>query len=117
MRRNSDDDENPFDNRFNGIDQMLNNMGGGETEHVDIHEYDDQIKVVADIPGVEKKDIDLQCDGRNLAIRVPIETQPIVMQVDLPTYVNDQPANTSFNNGVLEVTLDRENDPANIGFQ
>lgn len=117
VRRNSDDDENPFDDIFGGIDQMMNNMAGSEAEHVDIHEYDDRIKVVADIPGVEKNDIGLQCDGRNLAIRASTETQPVVIRVDLPAYVDDQPTSTSFNNGILEVTLDRETDPANIGFQ
>lgn len=117
VRPNSDDDDNPFDNFFSGIGGMMNSGGPGEMEHVDIHEYDDRIKVIADIPGVKENRITLQCDGRNLAIHAPTETQPFIMQVDLPTYVDNQPSNTSYNNGILEITLDRENDPANIGFQ
>lgn len=117
MRRNSDDDENPFDGVPSDIDQMLNTMTGDATDRVDVHEYDERISVVADIPGVEESDIDTQCDGRTLAIRVSTETRPLVMQVDLPEYVDDQSARTSYNNGVLEVTLDRDQDPANIGFQ
>lgn len=117
MRRNSDDDENPFDGISSDIDQVLSTMAGDATDRVDVHKYEDSISVVADIPGIEETDIDLQCDGRTLGIRVSTETRPLVMQVDLPEYVDDQSARTSYNNGVLEVTLDREQDPANIGFQ
>jgi HSP20 family protein len=52
-----------------------------------------------------------------LAIRATRDPHPFVKRVDLPAYVDDQSARTSFNNGILEVTLDRDTDPANIGFQ
>lgn len=116
MRRNSDDDT-PFDDIFGGVDQILNTMGDDASDRVDVYEYEDSISVIADIPGAEESDIDIQCDGRRLAIRVSTETRPLAMQVDLPAYVDAQSARTSYNNGVLEVTLDREPDPANIGFQ
>lgn len=117
MRRNSDDEENPFGGVFDGIDQMNPRMADDGAEHITVHEYDDRIAVVADIPGVDREDIDLHCDGRNLAIRASSDPRPFFKRVDLPTYVDDQSIRTSFNNGVLEVTLDRDNDPANIGFQ
>lgn len=117
MRRNSDDEENPFGGSFDGIDRLKSGVADGGAEHVTVHEYDDRIAVVADLPGVEREDIDLQCDGRNLAIRASSEPRPFVRRVDLPTYVDDQSMRTNFNNGVLEVTLDRDSDPANIGFQ
>lgn len=117
MRRNSDDDDIPFDTTSSNVDQMLNTMAGDATDRVDVHEYEDSISVVADIPGIDESDIDLRCDGRTLAIRVSTETRPFVMRVDLPAYVDAQSARTSYNNGVLEVRLDRGRDPANIGFQ
>lgn len=117
MRRNSDDDENPFGDTFGGIDELLSGSPGDETEPVDVHEYDDEIRVVADIPDVSRDDIDIQCDGRTLAIRTARESHPFRKRVDLPAYVDDRSARTSFNNGVLEVVLDRDTDPANIGFQ
>ena len=116
MRRNSDDDENPFDGLFNGIDQTLSGMADSETEPVDVHEYDDEIRVIADIPDASREDIDIQCDGRILAIRAAREPRPFVKRVDLPAYVDDQSAQMSFNNGVIEITLDRDTDPADIGF-
>jgi HSP20 family protein len=117
VRRNSDDDEHPFDSTPDDIDQMLRTMAGDATDRVDVHEYDDRISVVADIPGIEESDIDIQCDGRTLAIRISAASRPVVMRVDLPAYVDDQSVRTSYNNGVLEVTFDRGRDPANIGFQ
>jgi len=114
MRRNSDDDEDSFGDIFG---EMLPGMGGDETDPVDVHEYDDELRVVADLPEVSKSDIDLQCDGRVLAIAVAREPRPVIKRVDLPAYVDDASLDASFNNGVLEITLDRTTDPANIGFQ
>lgn len=116
MRRNSDDDENPFGETFGGIDQLMTDSTGDETDRIDVYEYDDRIEVIADLTGADSNDIDLQCDGRKLAIRVSNEPRPFVQRVSLPDYVDDESMSTSFNNGVLEVTLDRTNDPANIGF-
>lgn len=117
MRRNSDDDEESFGGVFSGIDKMLSGMTEGESTPVDIHEYGDEIRIVADLPDATRDDIDIDCDGRTVAIRAERESRPFVTRVDLPAYVDDQSARTSFNNGVLEVTLDRDTDPANIGFQ
>jgi HSP20 family protein len=117
MRRNPDDDDNPFGDLFGEINGMLSGMADEETEPVDVHKYDDELRVVADIPDASQEEIDIQCDGRNLAIRVARDPHPVIKRVDLPAYVDDQSAEMSFNNGILEVTLDRTNDPANIGFQ
>lgn len=115
MERNSDDDESPSGGVFGGIDGTAGI--GDRGEPVDVHEYDDRITVVADVPGVARDDIALECDGRNLAIHVAREPRPSRKRVDLPAYVDDGSMETSFNNGVLEITLDRDTDPANIGFQ
>lgn len=117
MRRNSDDDEDPFDGLSGGIDAALSGTAGDDADPVDIHEYDDEIRVVADIPDASRERIDIQCDGRTLAIRAARESRPFRKRVDLPAYVDDRSARTSFNNGVLEVVLERDTDPANIGFQ
>lgn len=117
MRRNSDDDENPFGGVFGGIDGMLSGMTDDETVPIDIHEYDDEIRVVADIPDANRDEIDIQCDGRSLVIQAEREPRPYVRRVDLPGYVDEQSEKASFNNGILEITLERDTDPANIGFQ
>lgn len=116
MTAPSDDDDRPFDRSRDGINQTVEDTAKGATEHLDVQEYDDHIKVVADIPGVKETDIDLECNGRMLAIRVSARSPPILMKVDLPGYVDDGSANATVNNGILEITLDRDTDPANIGY-
>lgn len=117
MRRNSDDDEDSLGGVFGGLEEMLSGMTGEEPTPVDIHEYDDEIRVVADLPDATREGIDIQCDGRTVAIRAETDSRPFGTRVDLPAYVDDRSARTSFNNGVLEITFDRDTDPANIGFQ
>lgn len=115
VRRNSDDDERPFDGRADNSDQPP--LPDGGVDAVDVHEYADSVTVVADIPGTSAGDVDIQCDGRTLAIRAETTARPVVLQVDLPTYVDSDSAETTYNNGILEVALDQDYDPANIGFQ
>jgi len=113
MRANSDDDEDPFGS---GIEDLLAGMTGGDEAPVDVHEYDDEIRVVADLPETTPEDVEIQCDGRTVAIYAAVEPRPFVTRVDLPAYVDDQSGQRNLNNGILEVTFDRDTDPANIGF-
>lgn len=127
MRRNWDDDD-PFD-IFDKIERMMNDMigdsmgfqgnvrvdQGREDTHVAIHEYDDRITVVADIPDVKQEDINLHSDGQTLSIRASSETRSYNERVDLPSRVNKHSASATYNNGVLEITFDRADDSATIG--
>ncbi len=110
------DDENPFDDIFDGSTPPSNPTASDEMEPVDVHEYDEQIMVVTDIPGIEEEDVTLQCDGRTLSIYASTGTRQFVATVSLPAYVDEESVQERYNNGVLEVTLDRAPDPANIGF-
>ncbi len=121
MRRNPDD---PFDEIFNEIERMMEDMMGFETAeldassstdtHVNIHEYDESLTVVADLPGVRKEDIDLQCDGRMLSIHASSDTREYEERVRLPARVDEHSASATYNNGVLEVSFDRSGDSADI---
>ncbi len=72
---------------------------------VDTIDEDDTIKVVAEIPGVEKEDINLECVERALIISVDTEKRKYFKEVELPSEVDHQSAEASYRNGVLEVTL------------
>lgn len=115
MKRSPDDDEDSG-GVFDGIEEMLSGMTGGDAAPVDVHEYDDEVRVVADIPEAEREDIHVRCDGRTVAIRAATDPRPFRARADLPAYVDAESARTNFNNGVFEVTFDRDTDPANIGF-
>lgn len=94
----------------------METLGGDDEMPIEVSEYDEQVDVVADVPASDEGDVELRCDGRTVTIVVSTGGRPFAKQVDLPTYVDDQPARTSFNNGVLDVTFDQANDPANVGF-
>lgn len=135
MRR--DDRDDPFDDLFREIERMMNEMmgddfdmhverngttGGGQTgfgseTHVDIHESDDVVRVIADLPGVEKNGIDLKCDGEMLTISASSDHREYDEQVSLPSQVDEHSASATYNNGVLEVQFDKEEDSADIDVQ
>ncbi len=122
MRR--DDRNDPFDDIFRELERMMNDVMGGGVEvgdagfgsdtHVDIHETDEEIRVLADLPGIEKGDISLTCDGKSLTIGAESERRSYDERVSLPGRVDEHSARATYNNGVLEVTLARENGSAAI---
>lgn len=65
----------------------------------------DAIRVVAELPGVEKADIELNGAERSLTISVDTEKRKYYKEVDLPEDVDPDSAKASYNNGVLEVRL------------
>jgi len=83
-------------------------LPGGREPLIDVIENDKQIKVTAELPGVEKKDIDLETTENDLTIRVDTERRKYYKKVDLPAPVKPDSASATYNNGVLEVTLDKE---------
>jgi HSP20 family protein len=137
---------NPFD--FGDIESMFERMnrqfeemnrqlgswdrsGAGElVGHrgmaIDVAEYDDNLVVVADLPGFEKDDIDLKISGQVLTIVADHEmesesesgeheegqfirrerrSQSVRRSFRLPVEVDEEGANASYQNGVLTVTL------------
>jgi HSP20 family protein len=75
---------------------------------VDVIEEDKQVKVVAEIPGVRKEDIDIRIEGRTLFIRVDTEERKYYKDVNLPAEVELSGIRATYNNGVLEVTLPKK---------
>ena len=131
MRR--DDRDDPFDDFFRELERMMNDvMGaggdvrfdqggsvGGSTAgdvHVDVHETEESVRVVADLPGVEKESIDLQCDGTVLTLDASSDRQDYHERVHLPATVDEHSASASYNNGILEVTFDRSEDARDISL-
>jgi HSP20 family protein len=130
MRRDDDRDD-PFDDLFSEIERMMNEMMGGNTEfhfeqgagarsnegrdvHMDVHESEEEVRLVADIPGVDKEAIDLQCDGTTLDLRASGNGRDYREHVPLPAPVDEHSASATYNNGVLEVVFDRADDATSI---
>ena len=122
MRR--DDRDDPFNDIFDEIERMMDQMAGGTDDagfgsetHVDVYEEDDGVRVVADLPGVEKEAIDLKCDGEVLTISAANDRREYDERLRLPVRVDEHSARATFKNGVLEVTFDRSEDSAAIDLE
>jgi len=72
---------------------------------IDIMETDDEVRIVAELPGVEKDAIKLHGTDDSLTISVDAPHRKYHKDVELPAKVNPKQAKSSYKNGVLEVTL------------
>jgi HSP20 family protein len=75
---------------------------------VDVMERDKDIIVIAELPGVNKGDIDLELASDSLEIKVDGGGKKYYKAVKLPAAVEDDTTDASYNNGVLEVKLRRK---------
>ncbi len=129
MRR--DDRDDPFDEFFRELERMMNDvMGPGgdvtidqtgpDTEsdlHLDVYETDDNVRVVADVPGIDKDAIDLKCDGKVLTIQAATDRRDVGQRVRLPAHVDEHSASATYNNGILEVSFQRSEDASDISLE
>ncbi len=88
---------------------------------VDIIETDGEVQIVAELPGVDKKDIKLHGTEHKLTISVDVPQHKYFKEVELPVKVKVKEAKTKYKNGVLEVKLPKmtqerrtEGEPINI---
>jgi HSP20 family protein len=72
---------------------------------VDIVETNDDIHVVAELPGVEKTEIKLHGTEDSLTISVDTPNYKYYKEAALPTIVRIKEAKSSYKNGVLEVII------------
>ncbi len=75
---------------------------------VDAILQDDAVKIVAELPGVEKSDIVLECDGRNLTVKVNTDRRRYYKELELPAEVDPNTSKATYKNGVLELVLTRK---------
>ena len=80
---------------------------------VDIVETNHDIRVVAELPGVEKSDIKLHGTEDSLTISVDTPQSKYYKEVMLPAKVRVREAKSTYKNGVLEVVLPTAEPPKN----
>lgn len=71
---------------------------------VDVLDEKDEVRIIAELPGVEKENINLSVEGRSLTISVE-EPRKYYKAVDLPTDVEAESIKASYKNGILEVSI------------
>ncbi len=82
---------------------------------VDVMETDGEVKVIAELPGVEKQDIKLYGDEKTLTISVDTQQRKYNKEVHLPITIDTKAAKSTYNNGVLEVTLPKKKEEERKG--
>lgn len=88
--------------------QVAPGWGRAATDtRVDVLENEDEIRVVADLPGVSREDIDLRCDGQVLSITAGGEHREYRERIRLPGRVDEETGGAKYNNGILEVRFTR----------
>lgn len=74
---------------------------------VDVIEKGDEIRVIAEVPGVDKDKVKVKITdgGTKLIIQATGEDRKYYKEIELPAQVDDKTAKATYNNGVLQVIM------------
>ena len=75
---------------------------------VEVHEEDNKVTVIAELPGVDKEDIDVRVVDNKLIIKAKGKDRKYYKEVELPEDIKPETARAQYRNGVLEVTIERK---------
>ena len=110
-------DGKPTFNTFGNKPQVKPNPAGGkgipqvvanEREPLtDVIEDGKQVAITMELPGVEKKDINVHMTDEELEISVDNELRKYHKRVRLPTKVDPKTTKATYNNGILDVTVQK----------
>ncbi len=97
----------PEVNSFGNVKKSQNGPVVDEVREpmVDIFEEDDEIQIIAEMPGVAKNQIKLELNGDVMMISAQNNKRKYQKELLLPTPVKEQTVVYSYKNGILEVKL------------
>jgi HSP20 family protein len=72
---------------------------------VDVLVTNDEVQLILELPGVEKKDIQLRGTNKEVMVSVNTPKRRYFKTLELPVRVNPKTAKSKYKNGVLEVTF------------
>ncbi len=81
-----------------------------ETEPLtDVYEEDDSIRVIVELPGVDKDKIKVRAlDDRHIIVEASNHDRKYRKEIELPTSVDIDSAKATFRNGVLEIRFKKK---------
>ena len=88
-----------------GINQPCLNVKQEREPLVDIIDLEEEIRVIVELPGVEKEAIKLSGTEEILTILVNTSERKYFKEIMIPTKINPKKAKSSYKNGVLKITL------------
>jgi len=74
----------------------------------DVINTDGEVRVIVELPGVEKKDIKLSGTEDKLTISVDTPEHKYFKEVELPAKVDSKKAASKYKNGVLDITVPKK---------
>jgi len=74
----------------------------------DVITTDGEVRVIVELPGVEKKDIELSGTEDKLTISVDTPEHKYFKEVELPAKVDSKKATSKYKNGVLDITVPKK---------
>lgn len=74
---------------------------------IDVMEEDDKVIIIAELPGVKRSDINVKVTDYKVTIEVESTKRQYAKDIDLPVPVDMRSAKTSYNNGILEIQLQK----------
>lgn len=91
----------------NTLPPQAEEVPGRREPLTDIIEEKDRVRIIVELPGVDKEDIQLNAEDRTLDIEVDREDRKFYKQVELPCAIDPEGAEANYKNGVLEIVLKR----------
>jgi len=101
-------DGKPIVRRFGNVKPpIIEEEPGFREPFVDVIVDDkaNEVKVIAEIPGVSKDKIEVEATEKVVRIRAENGERKYKTQVELPVEVDPKSARARYNNGILEITL------------
>lgn len=74
---------------------------------IDIMEQDEDIIIVAELPGITHDDLRVKVSDYSVAIHVDTEDRKYAKDLDLPAPVDPNSTKVNFNNGILEIQIQK----------
>ena len=109
-----------FDDFFRDFDApLLRNGAMSGRPHVEIDEGDKAVKVIAELPGLDERDIDITLRGSMLTLKGEKKLEnsgsvyserwhgQFARSIELGAQVDPDKVKATFNNGVLTITLEK----------
>lgn len=94
-----------FGNVRSGEDRPFKAIQDKREPLVDVISSGTDVRVVAEMPGVNKEDINVTVNERAMTISVDRGDHGYYKKLDLPGIVDPKGARSTYNNGILEVTI------------
>jgi HSP20 family protein len=100
-------DGKPHIQEFGNVGSKAGDAGVSEDREplTDIINREKEVTVIAEVPGVEKKDIKLKATNAQLSIDVDTPERKYHKKLSLPSEVKPDVSRATYKNGVLEVKL------------